>query len=121
MKINVREVDGCVVVSLDSSVLQEHIPMLKSRLEALVEEGKTAIVIDMSNTGYLSSMGLSTILKAKGRAMECGGDLKLACVNQLIAHLLDITNLSRKLETFDSVGKALEALGGGNSDASKES
>ena len=108
MKIDLVEVEGCVLVSVDSSVLQEHIPMLKDRLEALIMEDKYNIILDMSDAMYLSSMGLSVILKIKNQANSRGGDVKLISVNKLIMHLLEITNLSKKFDIFDSVEKAVD-------------
>jgi anti-sigma B factor antagonist len=109
MKVTLREYDMVTVVSFDSSILQENVPMLRARLGELVEEGRLWIVIDMSQANYLSSMGVAVLVDAKKRAAERGGDVNLACVNHLIANLLEITNVTRKIAMHNTIEEAVEA------------
>jgi anti-sigma B factor antagonist len=113
MKVSIREYEGVWVVGVDRSILQENVPVLRERLGALIGENKTRIVIDMSCASYLSSLGVAVIVDAKNRASEAGGAVKLACVNQLIRNLLEITNLTRQLEIHDTVEQAVESYASG--------
>jgi anti-anti-sigma regulatory factor len=67
-------------------------------------------VLDMSTADYLSSMGVAMIVEVKRRTSLNGGDLKLACVNKLTKNLLDYTHVNRKIEVYETVGAAVEAL-----------
>ncbi len=109
MKVALREEGAVTVVSVDSSILQENVPMLRSRLGELIEEGRFWIVIDMSEANYLSSMGVAVIVDAKKQAVEKGGDVNIACVNHLILNLLEITNVTRKIEVFGAIDEAVLA------------
>lgn len=113
MKISIKEYEGVFVVKVDRSILQENVPVLRERLGSLVGDGKTRIVIDMSGASYLSSLGVAVIVDAKNRATEAGGDVKLACVNQLIHNLLEITNLTRQLRIYDTVEEAVRSFADG--------
>jgi len=98
------------VISLDSSVLQENVPMFRSRLGELIEEGRIWIVVDMSNANYLSSMGVAVIVEIKKKATCKGGDVLLACPNHLIKNLLEMTNVSRTIHSCESIQEAIEQL-----------
>ena len=110
MRVTISEKSAVAVAVVDSSILQENVPMLRSRLSQLLEENHRWIVIDLSKANYLSSMGVAVIVDIKLKANKINGDVKLACVNQLIRSLLDITNVSRRMEIYATVDDAIEAI-----------
>jgi anti-anti-sigma factor len=110
MRVAINEMESIAVASVDSSILQENVPMLRDRLAQLLDEKHVWIVMDLSKANYLSSMGVAVIVDLKLKANKAGGDVKLACVNQLIRSLLDITNVSRRMEIFVTVENALTAI-----------
>ncbi|MBD3391868.1 MAG: STAS domain-containing protein [Chitinivibrionales bacterium] len=110
MRVTISERDAVAVAAVDSSILQENVPMLRARLSQLLEENRRWIVIDLSKANYLSSMGVAVIVDVKLKANKANGDVKLACVNQLIRSLLDITNVTRKMDIFSTVDEAIEAV-----------
>ncbi|MBD3317270.1 MAG: anti-sigma factor antagonist [Chitinivibrionales bacterium] len=110
MKISTTNYGNVWALRVDRSILQENVPVLRERLSALIGEGKIRIVVDLSGASYLSSLGVAVIVDAKNRIAEAGGNLRLACVNQLIYNLLDITNLTKQLEIFDTVDEAVQSF-----------
>ena len=110
MKIKVREEDSVVIFSVDSSILQEHIPVFRERLNDIIKRKKCWIIFDMLEASYISSIGISVILEIKKKANEISGNVVFANVNQLIMNLFEVTDLLKTLEVFDSVDEAVEAL-----------
>ena len=110
MKINIDEKDSVLVVSVDSSVLQEHIPLFKERLNNIVSKEACWIVFDLNEADYLSSLGISVLLSVKNKTNKLGGDIVLTNVNHLIINLLKLTNLLDKVEIFDTVEEGVAAL-----------
>ncbi len=110
MKIILQEKDSVLVVSVDSSVLQEHVPLFRERLNNIINEKKYWIVFDMLDANYISSMGISVIISIKKRANELGGDVLFANVNHLIMNLFEVTELIKTLEIYSSVEEAVEVL-----------
>ncbi|MBD3346909.1 MAG: anti-sigma factor antagonist [Chitinivibrionales bacterium] len=106
MKIKIQEENGLVITSIDGSILQEHVPLFRMRLLELIEQGKTKIILNMGEATYLSSIGLAALVTVKGRAEEGGGDLVLVQTNYLIANLLKITNLHKKIKVFETLDTA---------------
>lgn len=110
MKIKVKEQDSVVIFSVDSSILQEHVPVFRERLNDIIEEKKCWIVFDMSEANYISSIGISVILEVKKKANAIGGDVVFANVNRLIMNLFEVTELIKTLNVYDSVDEATESL-----------
>lgn len=110
MRIKIKEQDSVIVVSVDSSVLQEHIPVFRERLNSLIDDKKYWIVFDMFSAQYLSSMGIAVILNVKKKANEFKGDVVFANVNHLVMNLFEVTKLLKKLDIYDSVDKAVAGL-----------
>ncbi|MBD3320613.1 MAG: anti-sigma factor antagonist [Chitinivibrionales bacterium] len=106
MKIKLHEDRDLTVVSVDGSVLQEHVPLFRMRLAELIEQGKKKIILDMSETTYLSSIGLAALVSIKSQAEDGAGDLVLVQANYLIANLLKITNLHKKIKVFENIDEA---------------
>ncbi len=110
MKINITEQDSITIVSVDSSVLQEHVPIFSNRLNNVINENKKWIIIDMLEAQYLSSTGLTVVLEIKKRANKLGGDVKFVNVNRLIMNLLNITNLIGTLDIYENLEDAIESV-----------
>lgn len=110
MRVTFTERDTVAVAEVDSSILQENVPMLRSRLSQLIEENHKWIIIDLSKANYLSSMGVAVIVDVKLKANKIGGDVKLANVNQLIRSLLDITNVTRRMDIYPTIEDAAAAI-----------
>ncbi len=110
MKIQIKEKESVVVVSVDNSVLQEHIPMFKERLKDIIEDKKYWIVLDLTEAKYISSMGISVVLHLKRKAKESGGDVIFTNVNQLIMNLFEVTELKKALEIYPNIDDAVQEL-----------
>ena len=111
MMFTLHDHDGVVELSVEGNILQENVDGLKSRLIELIDHGKVEIVLNMANSNYVSSLCLAVIVDVKNRLVKSDGDLKIANVNRLIRNLLEITNLIKKFELFESVEDAVAAFG----------
>ena len=90
MKIKLREVDSIVIFSVDSSVLQEHVPVFRERLNDIIAQKKCWIVFDLFEANYISSIGISVLLEIKKKANDSGGEAVFANVNHLIMNLFKL-------------------------------
>lgn len=110
MNIGVRYLDKVTVVIIDNSILQDSVPILQTRLEDLIENGRKWIIIDLLNAEYLSSVGLAVIAEMKRLADKQDGELVLCNVNHLITNLLEMTNMHKLINTYDTIQSAEEEL-----------
>jgi anti-anti-sigma factor len=110
MNIKINTVGDISVVYINGKVLQENILPFKNKLLNLVEDGIVNIVVDLIDSDYLSSLGLATIVEIKKKVNAIGGDLKLSRINKLVRNLLEVTNLTKIIETFNDVDTAVKSF-----------
>lgn len=110
MKIRLIEHGDIVEVVIEGNVLQENVSYMKTRLLDLINDGKIKIILNMEATEYISSLCLAVLIDSKNRLTLAKGDIKIAYVNRLVKNLMEITNLVRKIDIFDSVDDALSSF-----------
>jgi len=67
------------------------------------------MVTDMSNTEYIDSTGLGTLVWALKTLTEKDGDLKIAVLNQKPRIVFEITRAHKIFEIYDSVEAAIKS------------
>ncbi len=70
----------------------------------------TQIVVDLDGTEMIDSAGLTALLDSRDALHERGGELKVATTNSNNRKILEITQLDRQLEVFDTVVGAVRAF-----------
>jgi len=83
-------------------------------LSAAVARG-SRVIVDLEALAFMDCSGLSALMSAWKQARQAGGDLLLAAPQQLVLHLLSLTDLTELLPVFASVDQ--EANDGGRSPA----
>jgi anti-sigma B factor antagonist len=69
-------------------------PGLEDQISRLLSDRMDAIVLDLSETGFLDSSGLRAILTAQRRLTEGNGQLILRKPSEPVTRLLEITGLT---------------------------
>jgi anti-sigma B factor antagonist len=86
-------------------------PRLGRRLLGLVEDGKTRLVVDLSNVTFMDSTGIGVLLNAlRQLRSRNGGGLVLVCPTERIMRPFEITGLMDQLRVFGSREQALGGL-----------
>jgi anti-anti-sigma factor len=75
-----------------------------------LDEGRRALVIDLSGCEFLGSMALATLVHAKHHAERTATALTLAGMNRIIARTLYATGLEPLFNVYPSAAEAVEAL-----------
>jgi anti-sigma B factor antagonist len=73
-------------------------PRFSRRLQESIDNGNTAIVLDLSGVEFIDSTGLSVLLNSLRRVTQLQGRMALVCANPTVLRLFEITSLD---ETFD--------------------
>lgn len=94
------------VEKLDASNAAE----LKSELLVLNKNGVNNMVIDMSETRYCDSSGLSANLSANRLCRDTNGRFALCGLNENVMKLIQIAQLDRVLTITNDQASAMEAL-----------
>ena len=89
-------------------------PQLKEQIDALFNQGRYRIVLDLAGLDYIASPGLRVLIEARKRARDRkindleGGDLRIANLPPRIKEVFDLTGFTALFEIFpdlvDAVG-----------------
>jgi anti-sigma B factor antagonist len=90
------------VEKLDASNASE----LKSELNALNKQGINSIILDLSETRYCDSSGLSAILVANRLCKDTNGKFVLCSLQPNVLKMIGIAQLDKVLSIADSVEMA---------------
>ena len=96
----------CNIENLNSSVS----PELKAELVLLNKKGDKNLVIDINQTKYCDSSGLSAILLANRLCRDSEGTFVLTGVNDQIQKLIEISQLDRVLHITPTLSEAVDFI-----------
>jgi anti-sigma B factor antagonist len=85
-------------------------PELKERVARAIEEGRTRLVVDLSEATFIDSTGVGVLVGAQRRLEELGGSLDLVCTNRNVMRVLEIVGLERAFGTHESLEDAMASL-----------
>jgi anti-sigma B factor antagonist len=83
---------------------------LKDKINSLISQHRTHIVVNLKNVPYIDSGGLGQLVASYGSVMRTDGALKLLNVNSRNHDLLSITRLVTLFESFDSEAEAVQSF-----------
>ena len=85
-------------------------PALDNALVALEAQGARQLVLNLRETGYISSSGLRVILIHARRLRQASGDVKLCCLTGKVARVLQIAGFDTVLSIFPDEDSAAQAF-----------
>lgn len=81
-------------------------PDLRHQLQMLVDAGKTRIVVDLAGVESIDSSGLGALISGIKAARQGGGDLRVTAPGEQVIAVLELSNLDRVLQVYDSAESA---------------
>jgi anti-sigma B factor antagonist len=111
MQIEERAVGDVVVLDLKGKItLGEGDELLKDKVNILVYQGQTKIILNLADVPYIDSAGLGEVVRTYTTVSRQGGSLKLLNLTKRITDLLSITKLLTVFETFESEQDAVRSF-----------
>lgn len=98
------------VVSVTGEVDVHSASRLRDGLTAELSSATRAVVVDLSEVGFLDSTGLGALVSARTAAGQQGIELPVVCASERIRKLFTITGLDGVFVLHDSVDDALAGL-----------
>jgi len=99
--------DGAHIIRVSGEIHVSTAPEFAQRLSSAIDNGKTAIVLDMSGVEFIDSTGLSVLLNGLRLVTQMHGRMAIVCTNPTVLRLFQITNLD---ETFDIFADRPQAI-----------
>jgi anti-sigma B factor antagonist len=109
LEIETREEAGGIVVTARGEVTVFSSPALRESLRKIVEPKPLRVVLDLSDTRYVDSSGVATLVEAMQTIQRYRGKLILAGMNQRVRGVFEIARLDSIFTTAASVEEALKA------------
>jgi len=111
MKVKTWEKDGV-------SILEPHGKLmggpdtgeLDEKLYALLGRGAKKVIIDLGQTDWINSSGLSILIHHWKKFQDAGGSLRMANLTQKIQKIMVIAKLTTVFETFDTLDEAIASF-----------
>ncbi len=75
-------------------------PKLDAKLKEILAGGETELEIDMSDTIYISSVGLRAFVSAQKKINKCGGSMVLKHTQACVLEVFEVTGFAGVL-TFE--------------------
>ena len=110
LAVSRESVDGATILSVRGEVDVYSAPALSENLAQLLDEGTTAIVVDLSEVAFLDSTGLGALIGARTATETAGGTLALVCTNDRILKLFTITGLDNVFQIHPTTAEAVASI-----------
>lgn len=111
MKYSIDKKEQYSIIKLEEDKLDSVLsPSLKSELVTMHAEGNHNIILDLAQTKYIDSSGLSALLVGNRIFSEEGGIFILAGLTDHVMKLIKISQLHNVLNILPSVQEAIDAV-----------
>ena len=101
--VNVFDVSGRIVFGEDTD-------QLRKSVREFLTENNPKVVLNLADVPYVDSGGIGCLVGLYTTARAAGGDLKVACANERVRHVLQITRLLPVLGVFDAEADAVSSF-----------
>ncbi len=110
MEITHTTTEQCTVVQIQGNLDTNTAPEAQAHIDALIEGGVTAVLLDFSTMNYISSAGLRVLLVTSKKLRPTGGKLHMYGLNETAQEVFDMSGFSTILSVFANEADALAAL-----------
>jgi anti-anti-sigma factor len=108
VQIQVKKDQNVLIVSVEGRMDTVSAPEFQKRIEDLLDQGETRILMDFGRLEYVSSAGLRSILVAAKNAKSLGGCVSCCSLQDMVRKVFDISGFTSMLPVFDSQEDALK-------------
>jgi anti-sigma B factor antagonist len=103
-----RNVGPVTILELGTRLTSEEGSELKETVNALLAQGRSAILLDCVRLGFMDSQGIAALVRTWISAGR-GGNLRLFSLTPRVKEVLEITGLLKIFDCYDDVGAALRS------------
>ena len=108
MELKTRDEQGVLVVEVKGRMDAVTVQDFDKTTQALVDQGKTKIVLDLSGLDYISSAGLRGLLALAKKLKTKQGKLSLCSLSGMVREVISLSGFDQILPIFDDLAGALK-------------
>ena len=111
MKFNTYEKYNAVIVEIKEDLTADPTgTQFSNIIKENLDANKKNFIVDLRRVKYVNSSGIGMLLSGYTSAVNAGGNLMLADINEKMRGILSITRLSTVFKLYDNVDEALNSL-----------
>ena len=99
-----------MILSADGGLSAGNADLFVDELGRLVDSGLRNLIVDCTELGFISSYGISVLLRIHFKMAKKGGDVKLASVQGKVFRLLEMSRLHTVFEIYRDKEAAARAF-----------
>lgn len=107
LEVTDSSADGAAIVHVNGDVTADGIDKLRQGIAKAIALKQQKVVVDLTNTSFLSSPGLAVLVQAMQLSQRNGSKLLLAGANERVRGIFEISRLT---DVFTMVPTLEEAL-----------
>lgn len=108
--LNHRNDRGVDIVEIGGRLTLIEVPEAREKLKGVAQNGSGKMIIDLSETTFMDSGGLSVLISAFKAVQARNGRLVLAAPSPSIQSLIELTRLQQIFEIFQTTETAVATL-----------
>jgi anti-sigma B factor antagonist len=111
LAITERQIGAVTVLDLVGKLTIDHdAQRLKDKINSLIQQGRTQIILNLTDVPYIDSGGLGQLVASYGSVAKTSGGLRLLGVSKRNHDLLSITRLVTLFDAYDSENEGVESF-----------
>ena len=111
MSFKVQKEDQYAILHTETEKIQSiNAPLLKSELVVLIKAGFKNIIVDMAETRYCDSSGLSALLTGNRLCKEANGTFVLSTLQPSVEKLVSISQLTSVFDIVPTKDEAIDVV-----------
>lgn len=107
LDVKVEEIDKVIILRLLGRLDASSSSILQDKMQALINEKHSLILLDFSNIDYLSSAGLRALLSFTKKCRENKGRLGIFSINDDVMEVIKLTGFDKILHIYKKEKEAL--------------
>lgn len=107
LRVEARQQEAAAVVGVAGDVDAANAHVLRDAVIAAIDGGPRVLVVDLTEVGYIDSVGLGTLVSGLKRASERGTRMRLVVTSPQIHKVMDITGLHTVFEIYPDLETAV--------------
>lgn len=110
LELEVQTLKKVDVVKLKGRIDSANVGEFESALNALQQQGRHCLVLDMTHLNYMSSAGLRTMVSALKTAKSKGGNVVIAAPTANMVDTLTLVGFQTLFPQYDDVLQAVDSF-----------
>jgi anti-sigma B factor antagonist len=103
-------VEGITLLALDGGLDHTTTTLFVARMDELLQQGASRVVLDLRKLTYASSLGLAAMVRAHHHFAVGGGRLAFADLHAAVARVLQVSRLDTVFDLHPTVEAAIRSI-----------